>query len=343
MRFHPLRPLLTLLSPGGAHARLSILIYHRVLSRPDPLFPAEVDATAFDRQMRLLASFFNVIPLNDAAKALRSGSLPARAACVTFDDGYSDNAEVALPILQKHRIPATFFIATGFLNGGRMWNDTVIELVRGFPDDSLDLSHLGLGVHKTASYVQRAATIADLLKSLKYLPPVARLELVDAIREKLGAVLPNDLMMTANQVKTLHDAGMEIGAHTVSHPILASLCKAAALKEIADGKEFLEGLIRAPVKSFAYPNGKPHRDYLADHVHLVKELQFEAAVSTSWGAAQTKSDPFQLPRFTPWDKGDMRFMLRLARNMHTSVESASLLATPDSTQIQADELLSRSR
>lgn len=324
MKLSPLRSLLTLLSPAGTHGRLSILIYHRVLRQPDPLFPTAVDADKFDQQMRLLSGCFNVLPLAEATYALQCGRLPARAACITFDDGYADNAEVALPILQKYRLPATFFIATAFLDGGRMWNDTIIELVRRHPADSLDLRSLGLGLHRTESWVQRATTISRLLLQLKYHPPAARLDLVNAAHATVAASLPTDLMMSSQQVRALHAAGMEIGAHTVNHPILASLEKAEALKEIADCKDFLEGLIRAPVKSFAYPNGKPSRDYLTDHVRLVRELQFEIAVSTRWGAAQIETDPFQLPRFTPWDNSSIGFVLRLARNLLNSLEDAPL-------------------
>jgi hypothetical protein len=134
-----LSPLLRALSPAGARGRLSILILHRVLPAVDPLFPDEVDAARFDRMCRWLTQWFNVLPLDEAVHRLSSGTLPARALSITFDDGYADNHEVALPILQKHRLPATFYIATGFLDGGRMWNDTVIESVRRSPLDRLPL------------------------------------------------------------------------------------------------------------------------------------------------------------------------------------------------------------
>ncbi|WP_163360867.1 polysaccharide deacetylase family protein, partial [Escherichia coli] len=77
-----------------------------------------------------LRSWFNVLPLDEAAQRLKDGSLPARAAALSFDDGYADNHDIALPLLQKHGLPCSFFIATGFLDGGRMWNDTLIESIR---------------------------------------------------------------------------------------------------------------------------------------------------------------------------------------------------------------------
>src|SRR5438067_12205090 len=104
-----------LFTAGGA---LSILIFHRVTPAADPLLPDIPDAAAFERVVRLLVEHFNVIPLSEAAARLLRASLPPRALCITFDDGYADNHDVALPILARHGVTATFFIATGFLGGG---------------------------------------------------------------------------------------------------------------------------------------------------------------------------------------------------------------------------------
>ena len=109
----PMKPLLSLLSPGGRRGRLSILIYHRVLARDDPFAPWGIGAEGFTAQMAALRNHFNVIPLSEAIARLRSGSLPPRAAAVTFDDGYRDNLTVALPILRRYGIPATVFVASG--------------------------------------------------------------------------------------------------------------------------------------------------------------------------------------------------------------------------------------
>ena len=134
------RTCLGALSPAGDEAQLSILIFHRVLPKVDPLFPLELTSARFDAVCRWLRRWFNVIPLDEAVQALSRRELPARALAITFDDGYADNHEVALPILLKHGLPATFFIATGFLDGGRMWNDTVIESLRHCKAARLDLS-----------------------------------------------------------------------------------------------------------------------------------------------------------------------------------------------------------
>ena len=317
----PSRAFLSLFSPGGLHSRLSILIYHRVLPEPDPLFPEEGDAEGFDRQMGQLAGCFKIISLVDAVQGLRKGKLPPRAACITFDDGYADNAEVALPILQRHGLSATFFVATGFLDGGRMWNDTVIELIRRAPGDLLDLSRMGLGQFEIGTIPQRRQAISNVIGELKYLPLESRQSRVEAMSAIIPAIPSSNLMMTSDQIRMLHNAGMEIGGHTANHPILASMENNAARAEIADGREMLESIIHAPVRFFAYPNGKPGRDYLSDHVKMVKDLGFDAAVSTAHGAAVAGTDLYQLPRFTPWDRGQVRFTLRMAQNMLKTVET----------------------
>src|SRR5262249_38259299 len=122
-------------SPGGSRGSLLVLIYHRVLTEHDPLLADEPDAASFAAQMDLLANLFNVIPFGEAVERLASNSLPPRAVAITFDDGYTNNLEVAAPILAARGLRATFFITTGFIEGGQMWNDLIIESLRSAPED----------------------------------------------------------------------------------------------------------------------------------------------------------------------------------------------------------------
>src|ERR671921_486725 len=112
-----LRSALRVVSPAGCRARLSILIFHRVAAEPDPLFPHEMHARRFDETCGWLEDWFNVVALDEGARRLRAGTLPDRALAITFDDGYGDNHDVALPILRNRRFPATFFVATGYVDG----------------------------------------------------------------------------------------------------------------------------------------------------------------------------------------------------------------------------------
>src|SRR5215831_142994 len=109
---------LSWLSPSGPRGRLSILIFHRVLRQHDPLISDLPTAAQFETQMRWVREWCNVLPLGEAIDRLYAGTIPARALSITFDDGYADNEEVAAPILKRLDMTATFFVATGFLDGG---------------------------------------------------------------------------------------------------------------------------------------------------------------------------------------------------------------------------------
>jgi peptidoglycan/xylan/chitin deacetylase (PgdA/CDA1 family) len=301
----------SLLSGRGRSASLLVLIYHRVLAQPDDLLPDEPDAARFSAQMDLLARNFNTLPLREAVARLRSRSLPERTVCVTFDDGYANNHDVALPILTAHRIPATVFVAPGYLNGKRMFNDTVLETLRRAPRDAV-LRAAGLEDGDQPAGLSRGKTWEHVVASLKYLEPAERLRRAEALAENVGVSLPTDLMMTDAQVCAMHRAGVEIGAHTMTHPILTRVAPEVARREIAASKQTLQEMIGADVRSFAYPNGRPVRDYDRTHVALVAEAGFELAVSSAWGAATAQSDRMQIPRVGPWDRGARRYAARLA-------------------------------
>ena len=304
----------TMASSGRKGHKLSILLYHRVLTGPDSLRPDEFDKNAFRLHMEVLSESFNVLPLDQAVELLRNGALPPRAVCITFDDGYSDNETVALPILLDLKLSATFFVATGFLDGGRMWNDSVIEAIRLADSGELDLSDAGLGKYTLHTDVDRHAAIVGLLNNLKYQKPADRDRLVEKIIINVGKTLPDNLMMTSEQVQRLAAAGMTIGAHTVHHPILKTLSDNEARFEIQQSCDKLEEIIGSPVTVFAYPNGRPETDYGQRDVTVLKDLGIKVAVSTAWGVCTHKSDLRQLPRFTPWDRTHGRFALRMLHN-----------------------------
>jgi peptidoglycan/xylan/chitin deacetylase (PgdA/CDA1 family) len=312
------KTLFALRAPAGPNSPLSVLIFHRVLPGPDPLFPLQMHARQFDAVCGWLARWFKVLALDEAVAHLKAGTLPARAACLTFDDGYADNLQVALPILQRHGLKATCFVATGFLDGGRMWNDTVLEAVRVCNRSVLDLSDLpglGVGPLPLGTLVQKRQAVATLINALKYRSPLERLTLTEAMAHLARVALPTHLMLSSNQVKAWRQAGMLVGAHTVSHPILATVSHAESYQEIAHSKHTLERLLDEPVGLFAYPNGKPGEDYTVHNAAQVRRLGFTAAFSTQAGAAKMGDDVYQLPRFTPWQPDPLRFAASLWANM----------------------------
>ena len=316
-----MRSLLSLLSPGGSAGRLSVLIFHRVLAQPDPLFPDEVDVARFDDVCAWLADWFTVLPLDDAVRRWRDGELPRRAAAITFDDGYADNHDLALPILQRHGLTATFFIATAYLDGGIMWNDQVIDALRHTGGPRLDLGDIdglqGL-VFELDSVAARRSAIGRVLQAIKYMAVDQRSAAVGRVCRLAGAATPRGQMMSSSQIRALHRAGMQIGAHTVNHPILAGLDAAAARAEMLQGRQQLESLLQDRIGLFAYPNGRPGVDYSDETAALARDLGFDDALTTAWGASGGATDPFQMPRFTPWDRSRWGFGMRLAKNLWQS-------------------------
>lgn len=295
----------------AAPNNLVILTYHRILPEPDPYLADVVDRATFAWQMSVLNKYYQVLPLTEAVDKLYSGNLPSGAIAVTFDDGYADNYHTALPILKQYNIPATIFVATGFLDGGIMWNDQLIESIRNAQQDSLDLSEVGLGRYSLECEADRIQTVHAILENIKYMDFARRSDFAAQIQQQLAANIPTDLMLTSEQVKQLSQQGVEIGGHTDLHPILSNLSDAQAEQEIASGREKLHAITGKAVQVFAYPNGRYRQDFGDRDIDIVRKLGFTSAVSTAWGSATSASNRWKLPRGLSWDKTPLRFWMRM--------------------------------
>jgi hypothetical protein len=217
------------------------------------------------------------------------------------------------------------FIATGYLDGGRMWNDTVIESIRSTSAGQLDLRDLGLPVLPLATIDQKREAIGTLLPLIKYRPVDERISLSEAIAHRARVTPPSDLMLTTPQLRELAAArNITIGAHTRRHPILACTPADEAEEDIAGSRRDLEAILQKDVGLFAYPNGRPDKDYRAEHVEMVRRAGFRYAVSTAQGVASASADPLQLPRFTPWGESLPKFGLQLARALWRAPASRTL-------------------
>lgn len=319
-----LLPAITALAaPAGERSRLSVFYFHRTPAEPDPLLPSEPDARMFDRMLGWIGSQFRVLDPLEACERLYEGTLPARPAIITFDDGYRDNFTVAFPILQQHRMRAAFFVATGFLDGAMMFNDRVIEAVRRSAGGSVTVAdsedkllRLPLG-----SDAERRRAIDTILRAVKHLPQqfreerVAQLERETGSAPKGGSSVPK--MMDPDQVANLHRAGMRIGGHTRTHPILVKLDDGLARAEINGGLEDLGGIIGERPSIFAYPNGRKGTDFDARHVGILKESGVRFAFTTHAGTATREVSKLELPRFTPWERRRYRFAARALINAVT--------------------------
>lgn len=297
--------------------RLCIVNYHRILAVPDPLLDSEPTVETFRWQMDLLADCFNVIPLVEAVDLLAKGCLPPRAVCITFDDGYRSVHDLALPILRERSLPATVFVTSGHMaDDSSMWNDMILEAVRRFPGSTIDLGAIGLGTYPKATADERKSTAALLTERCKYMPPAARRIMLEHLQELTRTDLHQHLMLTPSMLGELLEHRVDIGGHTVSHPILAKLDDDSAYREIVDNKRDLERVIGRPIHLFAYPNGKRNVDFDHRHVDMVRAAGYHAAFTTATGSATRRHHPFELPRSRPWDARPLMFAARLLQWLH---------------------------
>jgi peptidoglycan/xylan/chitin deacetylase (PgdA/CDA1 family) len=293
------RAIAKLLSPSGSRARLAVFTYHQVLDDKDPLRPDEPTEAEFLSDMQVISEIFNVLPFGEAALALKRGSLPARAAVITFDDGYANNHRLVAPILESMSLPASFFVTGGAVDEGVMWNDLIIEAYRrvgdrGFASQEQLRSLFG------GEELMGTLRIDVVLQKLKYIDLEERWQIASHVyREFVSEQLPR-IMMTREQVRDLSSRGFEIGAHTIDHPILEKIPDERADKEICDSFAWVEAVAGESPLSFAYPNGRPGVDFSQRHQDMAMRAGFVAAASTAWGLGTARRDMLSLPRIGPW-------------------------------------------
>lgn len=294
-------------------AHLCIITYHRILDEPDPILESEPDKKTFHAQMMLLTKCFNVLPLGTAMTALANGRLPPRAVCITFDDGYRSTHDLALPILKELNLPATVFVMTGHMEKGNMWNDEIIEVLRHLPECEVDLREFGLTTYQLGKAYERKDVIHLIIEKTKYLPSKTRAEVVEKLIRLGGNLRAPNLMLTREMVVNLARNGIEIGAHTINHPILTRMEDEQARYEIVGCKKQLEEITGKPVQFFAYPNGKIGLDFDERHVQMVQEAGYIGAFTTAHGAATREQNVYKVPRSRPWDRTTFFYGLRLLR------------------------------
>lgn len=289
-----------------------VLMYHRIGEPGADPWGLAVRPAHFAEHLAVLRRRMRPLALRDLVAALRAGRVPSRAVVVTFDDGYADNLHVARPLLERHDVPATVFVASGALGTERgFWWDELAALILGparFPatlEVALDGRVHAFAVGETeaapgtapweAPRDSRLGVYHALWDLLRALAPDARsralADLAHAIDGNRMPAAPRALR--PEEVPALARGGLvEVGAHTVSHPFLSSLAPAAQRAEIEGSRDALAALVGAPVASFAYPHG----DHAAVTRTLVREAGFVAACTTDAAPVGAGADAWALPR-----------------------------------------------
>jgi peptidoglycan/xylan/chitin deacetylase (PgdA/CDA1 family) len=225
-----------------------ILMYHNVARPPEGMRRSElfVPPGTFARQMKLLRLLrYRGVSMSEAMPYLR-GEQRGRVVALTFDDGYADTVEHALPVLQAAGFTATCYVVSGAIGGPNAWAAETLGVSRPLADEA--------------------------------------------------------------QLRTWATAGMEVGAHTRTHPRLTECDEAALQEEVADCRAELKGLTGADVTQFCYPFGECDDRVAA----AVRAAGYVAAVTTQRGRAEAGADLFRLPRvLMRGDDREGRLLLKL--------------------------------
>lgn len=300
-------------------AKLPILTYHRILPSPDPLQPNAITASQFEKQVKLLAAHFTLLPLEEAVWKLRYDRLPDRAAVITLDDSYRETRSIAAPILQHAKKPAISFLSTEHLYVGQksslMFSDAIIEMIRQTTCPVIDLSAINGPILPCHSHAHKLTAISTITKFAKYQSELQRTETLSVLshvsKVNLAKTAPR-IMMSPEEVRELGWLGLTLGGHTHSHPILTQITPEQAIKDISFNRQILQQLSPNPLRAFAYPNGKYNDDVHPSHVELIKKTGYDFAVLTNSAIATAADNPLLLPRFETNETG-LRFIFRMIR------------------------------
>jgi peptidoglycan/xylan/chitin deacetylase (PgdA/CDA1 family) len=317
-------------------ARGVVLCYHRVASLDrDPQLLA-VAPERFAEQLVYLSEHFEPVPLARIHDPEPS-ALPRIA--ITFDDGYADNLIAAKPLLEEQRVPATVFICTGNLGSRReFWWDELerillepatlparLETTVGDVRIAYDLSDdnnlaPAWNVLDRLDPSPRHALYRELASLIRPLPTEARDSVLAELRAWAGLV---DVGRESHRSLTEREVAMlvaspyvEIGAHTVSHPVLACQTSEAQLREIETSRDVLQELTGQPVDSFAYPYGGA-ADYSSTTVRTLRETGLTLACTTTPGPVTAETDPLRVPRILVRDWGTAELRRRLTPFVRT--------------------------
>lgn len=309
---------LAALASDRGEGQLTVLQFHKIPKVFDPLCPRELLLERFESVLDFFAEYTRVLPLSEALDALRTGSLPPKAVALTFDDGYEEWNQHVAPALLKRKLPATFYITTGQFEGPALWHERIAVAVQAAPECGLKLPKGFFGYENLTSLELRAKLILLLQERLKYMPLASREQEILNLEAQTERDRKQPRRFNPDHVRELHSLGFEIGAHTIQHPILTTCSDVDALREIGGAKESLESIIKGRVASFAYPNGLADRDFIERDVHLVKSCGYRSAVITGGGVVNAQTDPYLLPRFTPWGPGAFRMAWQVSENLRKS-------------------------
>jgi peptidoglycan/xylan/chitin deacetylase (PgdA/CDA1 family) len=278
-----------------------VLNYHRVGNGKDSPFDRglwSADAEAFTDQIRFCKSQLDLITPDDIPRVVARGS--GRYALITFDDGYRDNYEIAFPILKAERVPATFFITTGFVDAPQLpWWDEIAWMVRTSRQDRVELPDW-IPAPISFDEPDREDAVRTLLRAYKAMPAESTDRYLDALADatksgRCGAEVGTNFWMDWDMLRDMKAAGMTVAGHSVTHPILARAPRERQRDEIFGCSTRLAEEMGEPMSYFSYPIGGPN-----SFSSVTQDCLREAGVRYAF------SDYGGFRRFAGWNNYDIR-------------------------------------
>lgn len=298
----------------------AILMYHSVLPDPSAHFDSwgEIahSESVFRGQIEWLARNCHPISLDEAIKKLHGGeALRKRSVVMTFDDGYADNYEVAMPVLNQAGVPATFYVTVDCVENKRLpWPSRLRFAFR-----QTKQPYWADSVSKTWMLDHPAEREAALLRSCDeccQLSGTAQEAFVERVEQQLETKLPSSescSMMSFNQLRALQQNGHIVGSHTMTHPNMAYLKETEAVLELSESKRRLELHLETPIKHFSYPCPALSPHWSPKTLEQSRAAGYDTAVTTDNGLVHSGDNLFCLKRIRP---------TKTTEGLQWSVESA---------------------
>ncbi|MBL7930665.1 MAG: polysaccharide deacetylase family protein [Bacteroidia bacterium] len=290
-------------------------LFHRISPDRDPLWDP-MDPDLFSKCLRHISENYDVITIEDLPHA----KLHEQTATISFDDGYKDNIEVALPILEKYRVKASFYVATDCIdNQTPTWTYYLEHLFKNTqkPELNIDFEYLpeGMRVKQLQDYNSRIAYVKKLKPLLKNLTLAQRREVVLHVSGIYNDVEKPNVMMTWEDLKKLRQLGHQVGSHTKSHTMLGHLSDETRLiEELKGSRDRIFEMLGENPKTISYPNGS----YNQRVTELSKEYGYLSGLAVKQDVYIPGRDSiFEIPRIElynePWWKTKLRISNSLER------------------------------
>lgn len=277
---------------------VTILVYHGISYDKDHL-NMNIPPNLFESQINYLKNNYKVISLDKAVEIINDKKIDANYCVITFDDGFKNNFDYALPILKKYSVNATIFVTYNSIENGYFCWSLLNNAVDKSTKTVLDLRKFDLGSLSLSSDKEKLDAIRSLHIMLKQLPNEKKKEIEDYIvGDEISCKEYDREMLNWSEIIEMIDTGLiTIGAHTISHPILSKLPYRDAIYEIDGCKKNIESKIGVKVNHFAYPNGSK-ADFTDETINIIKMAGFKSSCTTSKGTNDVESDLYRLKRLS---------------------------------------------